>query len=106
MSQTLQGKLALERCDYACEWCQHRRGLMVNVFYVYPNYFHGAGGSHHILHRKVDDIRAIIGLCARCHTDYHNGRSPNKQELAELMLEVYGYNLWELWPQYINPRAE
>jgi hypothetical protein len=78
---------------------------MVDVHFVFPGYHFMLGGAHHILGRaKVDDIRAILGLCGKCHGDHHNGKSPTKQELAELMLEKYGFNLWELWPQFIKPR--
>lgn len=103
--QTSEGKRALERCEYACEWCQHRRGIMVNVFYIYPNYFPAqSGGSHHLLRRKVDDIRTILGLCGKCHTNHHRGNSPTTFELASLMLEIHGFDIWELWPEFIKPK--
>lgn len=105
MAQTPESKKALARDDNLCQWHFHKLNQQRDVHYYSGNHHPLSGGAHHILGRaKVDDSRAILGLCGECHTNHHNGKSPSKWELAELILEVYGYNLWKLWPMYIKPR--
>lgn len=58
---------------------------------------------HHILGRKpgADIPQACVSLCWICHRENtHNGRSPTRMELIELMKEVYGIDLWTILPMY------
>ena len=107
MAQTQASKDALSRDGFLCQWCLRKEHRTRNVFAYVGGYHPMSGGSHHILsRRKVDDERAILGLCSKHHTEQETQNRPSKEELAELMLEVYGYNLWELWPQYLKPRSD
>ena len=107
VAQTEETKKALLRDSEFCQWCYHRLDICRNVFRYIPNYHPMLGGGHHILRRnRVDDARAIVGLCAEHHYNVENAHGePTKEQLIDLMLEVYGYDLRKLWPQYIKPKG-
>jgi len=107
VAQTEETKKAIARDLRLCQWCYHRLDRRVNVYRHIPNYHPMLGGGHHILGRaRVDDERAIIGLCAEHHYNVENAHGePTKEQLIDLMLEVYGYDLRKLWPQYIKPKG-
>ena len=107
MAQTEETRKALERDEFNCLWCLWNLDRQRNVFQSVPNYHPMLGGGHHILGRaRVDDARAIIGLCAEHHYNVENSHGePTKEQLIDLMLEVYGYNLRKLWPQYIKQKG-
>ena len=107
MAQTDETKKAIVRDSTLCQWCYRRLGIIRNVYEHIPNYHPKLGGGHHILRRnRVDDARAIIGLCAEHHYNVENAHGePTKGQLIDLMLEVYGYDLRKLWPQYIRPKG-
>ena len=107
MTQTEETKKALFRDAHLCQWCLYRLDRMRSVFYHPANYHPKLGGGHHILRRnRVDDERAIIGLCAEHHYNVENAHGePTKEQLIDLMLEVYGYDLRKLWPQFIKAKG-
>src|SRR3990167_5370175 len=107
MTQTEETKKALKRDSHFCQWCLHRLHRMRTVLEYIPNYHPSLGGGHHILRRnRVDDERAIIGLCSEHHYNVENAHGePTKEQLIDLMYEVYGYNLRELWPQFIKSKG-
>ena len=106
VKQTEATRQALERDEFLCQWCLWKFDRLRNAFANVPNYHPFGGGGHHILGRAmVDDERAIIGLCAEHHYNIENAHGePTKDQLIDLVLEVYGYDLRKLWPQYIKPR--
>lgn len=108
MAQTSETKKALERDEFLCQWCLRYLGVQRNVFQYVPNYHSALGGGHHILRRnRVDDERAIISLCSEHHYNVENAtREPTKDQLLDLMLEFYGYDLRKLWPEFIKLRSE
>ena len=107
MAQTEETKKALERDEFNCLWCLWKLDRHRNVFQYVPNYHPKLGGGHHLLRRnRVDDERAIVGLCAEHHYNVENAHGePTKDQLIDLMLEVYGYDLRKLWPQFIKPKG-
>lgn len=101
--QTEASKEAISRDGELCLWCLIREKKVRHVFAYVEGYNPMYSGTHHILKRsRVDDARAIITLCSQHHSDTENKNRPSKDDLADLMLEVYGYNLRELWPQYFK----
>src|SRR3990167_5830421 len=107
MAQTLETKKALLRDGNLCQWCFHRLYRLRSVYEHLPNYHPSLGGGHHILRRnRVDAAKAIIGLCAEHHYNVENAHGePTKEQLIDLMYESYGYDLRELWPQFIKPKG-
>ena len=107
MAQTEETKKALERDEFNCLWCLLKLDRHRNVFQYAPNYHPKLGGGHHLLRRnRVDDERAIVGLCAEHHYNVENAHGePTKEQLIDLMLEVYGYDLRKLWPQFIKQKG-
>ena len=107
MAQTEETRKALIRDNFKCMWCLHHLDRLRNVFENVKNYHPFGGGGHHIFGRsRVDYEIAIVGLCAEHHYNVENAHGePTKDQLIDLMLEVYGYDLRKLWSQYIKPKG-
>lgn len=102
MPQTEATKRALERDGRLCQWCLEN-GVLRDVFESVEGYHPAYSGGHHILRRnRVDDERAIVGLCCEHHYNTEHSKEPTKKQLIDLMLKRYGHDLRRLWPEFIK----
>ena len=100
MSQTRATVLALERDEYRCQWCLHKRDRCRDVHWFTTGDI--LGGGHHILKRAiVDEVDAIISLCSECHT-LAERHFITQKELLELLSEIVGYNLIDKYRQFCS----
>lgn len=100
MSQTRATVLALERDEYRCQWCFHKRDRIRDV-----NWFTTGdvlGGGHHIFSRgRVDTPETIIALCSECHS-LATKNILKQKDLIQLQNERLGIRLDEQYPQFCN----
>ena len=89
MPRTAAQQVAAKRDGPFCMWCK-QQGRLIE-----------ASDVHHILRRKVDVPEACISLCHTCHiAGNHTGKEPTKKQLVDIMLELYGYDLRAMYPQF------
>ena len=89
MSQTLETKLALERADYLCEWCQHKESRIRHIFDYVEGYHSAYAGGHHLAGRaRVDKADVIISLCSEDHYKIEHALLPKPETVAILSKKV------------------
>lgn len=100
MPQTQATIEALERDEFLCQWCYHKKDRLRHVY----KYTTGdvLGGGHHLFNRaRVDTPEAIIGLCSECHSQATKNIL-KQSELIKLQNERLGIRLDEQYPQFCN----
>ncbi len=81
---------AQERDGPWCLWHRYKLGGLVPGCHV-----------HHIAHRHpgTDVPELCIAICAQCHYRAHNGQEPSREQLADLLYELYGFTLQTDFPE-------
>ena len=100
MSQTLETKLALERADYLCEWCQHKESRIRHIFDYVEGYHSAYAGGHHVFKRsRADTPETIIALCSQHHYEVEHAKI-SKRDIVALLSKIVGVDLFKKYREF------